>query len=218
MKLISLLLLFGVILQTACTPPPASSEETVPTGEIVCDALLFDARLHRQQKWNTFRLELYVTDTVVGVSGRGYLGKGALKARLTDDSVVVYFPSTDEYLRDRISSVVSSAECIDDTMTIAVVALLNRPPAQLPNDGQVRYQRTVENNDEVITVNSDSCGWSAVFAYERDNGNSYLREIRFKDNVGNELKATRRELRRNVGVSSSRFQVKIPESAIPLEP
>lgn len=82
------------------------SDETAPTGKMRMDAFLFDVKLRFRKQRRSFRLDLYVTDTVALVTARGYVGKGVARGIWRADSSFFYFPIENEYFSGSLDSMI----------------------------------------------------------------------------------------------------------------
>ncbi len=115
-----------------------ANKQRVPEFDVQVEAYLFDAVVLRGQKRNTFRLDVYQTDSIMALTGRGYLGKGALKGWMTRDSIKVLFPATNEYLYETIPALIGSIACLGDTAEINMFALFSALPDSIAQDRQTR--------------------------------------------------------------------------------
>jgi len=189
------------------------------TSDVTADAYLFDARLNRHGKPTSFRLELYCTDSLVGVAGRAYLGKGAVRGRVTRDSLDLYFPAANEFLRDSISKVFSKMSCSLRVRLFNLISLIGR----LPDSTDFVYGLTLHTvpskpDRPVYTISSDSCSWNIQLEYNQVDTRWLLRDFRFTDTSIVSLHAERREVRTGITIAASKFQVVIPSDATPVEP
>lgn len=184
------------------------------TDEVKVEAYLFDARLHRGKKPTSIRLEFYHTDSVLAIAGTGYLGKGALRGRLTDDSLEVYFPSTDEYLRETVTTVLGSMECASQLPPMSLLVLFsNLPDSVLPHDGLtiLSYLNNEKSPEYVITA--DDCLWEIRLTYVSQTEGWRIKEFLFDDGKGNSLKGKRRTYKAEAKIRAGKFLVPVkPES------
>ena len=104
-----------------------------PSGEaqITADAYSFNARVWRDGKPTSFKLELYYTDSLIGIAARGYLGKGAFKGWLRSDSIKVYFPQSNELLYESLDGLVKNSECGVSVAGLEFLSLFARTPDSL---------------------------------------------------------------------------------------
>ena len=192
----------------------AGSDLRVPA-----DAFLFDAQLRRDGKPTSVRLELYHTDSVTGVSGRGYFGKGALKGRLADDSITVYFPSTGEYVRDAVRALLTSDECSTDIPDLPLASLLVRTPDSVGAMVGVSVAADYSDDDRpTFVVTMPGCPWRIDVVYDRHDEGWRVREFYFDDGHETVLKSRRRTYKHGADVPRSRFKVDIPPAAVRIIP
>lgn len=218
-----LLIAGAMLVVSGCTGPGGEAarpaEEIAEPGRVIADAFLYDAKLVRQGKPTSFRLELFRTDSVVALGGRGYLGKGALRGVMTSDSLRVYFPASSEFLIDGISDLLSSMSCMDSVRSLDALQLLRMPANLVAHDSSIMViaEKTGKKRQE-FRVRAIGCPWSLRLAYELDGVGWRVRELRFDNGTGAQLTARLREGQRRVAIPASRFQVSWPSDATPLEP
>lgn len=187
-------------------------------GKVGVEAYLFDATLKRKAKVTTFRLEMYATDSTIVLAGRGYLGKGALKGVATQDSLKVYFPSTNEYVIDAFSEVLSSNDCMVGLTTFNPVQYMFAPPDSSRSDSALSIQVTQSYPKKTIClVKSPKCKWSMTLSYDNRDGRVRPFELNFDNGNGTTLIATRREYQPHASIVASRFAFTYPPDARPIE-
>ncbi len=183
------------------------------------DAYLFDARLNRHGKPTSFRLELYCTDSLVGVAGRAYLGKGAVRGRVTRDSLDLYFPASNEFLRDSISAVFSKMSCSLKVRHFNLISVIGRLPDSTDFVHGLYLRKAESESDRLaFTISSDSCSWNIHLEYNQIDNRWLLRDFKFADTSNVSLHAERREVRTGITIAASKFKVTVPADATPIEP
>ncbi|MEW6049451.1 MAG: hypothetical protein AB1644_00045 [Candidatus Zixiibacteriota bacterium] len=188
-------------------------------GKVFADAFLYDAKLVRHGKPTSFRLELFRTDSVIALGGRGYLGKGALRGRMTSDSLVVYFPATNEYLRETISELLNSFGCSLARTSLDAIEFFARPPDRTTTDSSLQVVLVRDDKKRpVYGLFSDECAWRVEIEYERNKEAWRVRELVFDDGAGVTLTARLRESRSHVGIPAARFEISWPPDALRLTP
>ena len=199
-------------------PPEELPAETVPQ-KVPADAYLFDAQIRRDGKPTSIRLELYDADTVVAMAGRAYLGKGALKGKLTADSLKIYFPSTNEYLNDAVVHLAAGSKCPVPIGRLDFISLLKNLPEQNQLDSQITL-RTISKDDGKASflLSAAGCVWQMQLQYDTEEDGWHLKRLEFSDGARTHFEAQRREFRRNAGVKASQFEVIIPDDATRLTP
>lgn len=197
----------------SCHPSPKQGAETQSAGS--GSAFLFDAELRRSGKPTSFRLEIFHTDTVMALSGRGYLGKGALRGRVTIDSLECYFPSTNEYIQEPILNLLHSLECQVAPKGINLVRLLNHLPDSTAVDTTVKIVANLEDQKRPgYIIYIENCPWQMELRYRAESISEWrLDEFFFFDGKETRLKATCREYKRSVTLKPERFLVRIPDDA-----
>jgi hypothetical protein len=181
-----------------CYNQTGTAEEDATTAgyreKIPVEAYLFDAKIRRDGKVNSFRLEIFQTDSLLGLSGRGYLGKGALKGWLGHDSLKVYFPTVNEFVYESVGDLLRSFDCSFDMPDIDLLSLFTR----LPDDALFDVRLTVESDysnhkrPEFVVFVSD-CPWRIELQYDERKPGWRIRSFYFLDGNGSRPTAQRRE-------------------------
>ena len=210
------------LILSGCSSIPRTSNEANTAADdtkITADAFLFDARIYREGKPTSVRLECYHSDSIVGLSARGYLGKGALRGKVTRDSIIVYFPSTNEYVAEKVTDLLSSADsCTAPSGDIDLAAMFSNLPDIILRDTGFVVKSIGDDNNPEFSISLDSCGWVLILGYGIDDEMNYLDRIEFNGGNGNRLKAKRRTLKRQTQIPLNRFEPRIPPSAIRIIP
>lgn len=213
------------LLVVGCAPtykaPPRHEQvaKTASTGKVKVDAYLFNARLRRDGKPTSFRLELLQTDSAVVLGGRGYLGRGALKGRMTADSLEIYFPATNEYLYESVADMVVSSFCPGRMQGLNLMRLLRR----LPQASDFNVDATLERDDSDrkrprFSLSWPDCPWRLQLAYNRQKTSWRLREIRFDDGDRTSFTAKRRSFKEQIAVTRKRLKPAVPVDAVRVSP
>ena len=222
-RLVLSLLLAGSVVMASCggrRGDIVSGEKIfVHSGEVEVDAFLFDAKLWRDGKPTSFRLEIYQADTIAGLSGRGYLGKGALKGRMTADSMVVYFPSTNEYIRESIAGVLGSIDCAGEEYPPSIVRLTRSLPEKWVLDSDyVIDSLSFEDNSREYSIAQENCLWELRVSYTLADSTWYLDDLEFDSGDSIRLTARRRTLKTGTMVEVVRFAAPISPGAVRIIP
>lgn len=220
--LTTLLLLLISVMSGCTTQSRTTGEESSSAqrrGKITAEAYLFDAKIRREGKVNTFRLEIFQTDSLLGLSGRGYLGKGALKGWLGHDSIQVYFPSVNEFAYESVGDLLRSFDCTSDMPDIDLMSLFTR----LPDDALFDVRLTVEadysnHKRPKFELSVDGCPWLMELKYDERKAGWRIRSFAFYDGNGNRLTAKRREYKRKAEVRPIVFEPAIPNNAVRIHP
>lgn len=217
----------GLVFGCTSGPPSTGSDvETAPQYKvkIPVEAYLFDVAIKRHGKATSLRLDVFDADSVIALGGRAYLGKGALRARLTKDSLIAFFPTSNEFLREDFSSFSISGENRSDFSKLGLLKLLKQPPDTGTMNDSMRVEFTqVSSSDTRWTVHSttyDSAAlprWRLELTYALTDGYARLRYFSYTD-INMTITANRREYRTRARVPADRFRVTIPPSAVRVSP
>lgn len=189
--------------------------ESSKEQDVRVEAYLFDAKLRRNKKPTSVRLEFYHTDTVIAIAGRGYLGKGALRGRLTADSMEVYFPTTDEYLLESVAAVLGSVDCSEPLPPLSLLALFaNLPDSVLSGDALVVESDHSDQRHPRYRISSNGCRWEINLTYARQDLGWRVKEFSFDDGADVTLKATRRTYKRSAKVKANKFDVPVKVGSV----
>jgi len=184
-------------------------------GEVTADAYLFDTKTYREGKLTSVRLEVFWTDSVIALGGRAYLGKGALKGRLTRDSLTIYFPTRKEYLDKPIHEALASSDCPFSLGALDVLDLFGSVPDSNSFEGDISLVSDYRKTDRpVFTISKDGCDWRLKLEYDYKSGTPRIRQFEFENGERFRLKANRREFKSNRRVKASKFDVHIPSQAV----
>jgi hypothetical protein len=187
--------------------------------KVTAEAYLFDAMVTFEGKKRSVRLELYATDSIVGVGGRSYLGKGAIKGWLTSDTVRLYFPSSNEFVYEPVHDLFASMECSSRQIDLGIIDLFFRRPDSLMTDTSVTVIADSSDADRpAYTLSVPNCPWMLNLVYDERDPGWRLREFSFSNGEDLEITARRREYRDNRNVRLSRFQVSYPPDALRIIP
>ncbi len=183
--------------------------------EIQAEAYLFDVKLRRKGKPTSIRLDLYQTDSVVAMYGRGYFNKGAFSGRITDDSMLVYFPSTSEYLNESIEKLFLSFDCESKLIGVNLLEYFLNPPDSEHISENLRVETIEERGDvKQLSVSSKSCPWRLLLAYRKEKIGWRLDLFEFEDGRDVTLKGSRRQYKENATVPGDRFRIEIKTDAL----
>ncbi|MFH1372624.1 MAG: hypothetical protein ABII79_02365 [bacterium] len=195
------------------------SSSTLDPQKVTAESWLFDARLKRKGKPTSFRLEVFRTDSVIALGGRAYLGKGALKGRLTADSLEVYFPSSKEYVYESIVDLFSRAKCPAVSGGLDFLKLLVVLPdsSEIPADLSVIADYARPKNPS-FHISAPDCPWQLHLVYDRQSTGWRLSEFHFDDGGDVTLKGNRRRYKTAAQVPTDKFRLTLPEGAVRVEP
>jgi len=187
--------------------------------KIRAEAWLFDARLWQKGKPTSFRLEIYRTDTVTALSGRGYLGKGAMKGTIKDDSLYIYFPRSNEYLYESASSLLDAVNCSGGRPYVDMVALLTQLPDSLDDLVNVQVTASYINPEKPnFILYSRGCPWELSLIYDRRKVGWRVKEFEFISGDGTRIKSRRRTFKPKAMVPLKRFHTPRAPNAVRIMP
>jgi len=196
--------------------PPAGEERSKAASreKVKATAYLFDARIRRHGKPTSFRLEVYQTDSLLALAGRGYLGKGALKGWLTNDSIKVFFPSTDEYLYEAVDALFASSRCAPESAGPGLLAYFQSlPVASEPAEALVVLPVDKDDNEARFVVYREGCAWQLEILYDLKDEGWRVKDFEFSDGDETTLRARRREYKPQAKVAAGKFDIDIQSSA-----
>lgn len=197
----------------------AGKESPQVSEKMLAEAYSFQARLHSAGKPVSFRLEIYQTDSLLGLSGRGYLGKGALKGRLTSDSIEVYFPSTKEYLYEALADLISGSECPLPLARLDVISLFYNlaDSVKFSQDIRVVANHKDAKRPEYI-IYADGCAWQLELRYDKRKTGWRIRDFTFTDGKDIRLSGRRSKYKAKANIKRKRFEVVLPSDAVRIRP
>lgn len=214
----------GCLLSAGCggsyyagtVPEEYSAAKTEVKVEV--EAFLFDSRIRRDGKPTSFRLELFRTDSIIALSGRGYLGKGALRGRMTADSLEIYFPASNEYLYESLGDIANSSSCPEGLRGLDFLGLLTT----LPTNDHIASGVAIECDSSKterrhFTLTWVDRHWEMKLEYDRREIGWRLLKLSFVDDKTS-FKTTRRSMKRRAEINQNRFRVFVPEDALKIIP
>jgi len=198
-----------VFLLGGCSTTRKRSLDQFAEVRITAEAYSFNARLWRDGKPTTFKLELYQTDSLIGLSGRGYLGKGALRGWIRSDSIMVYFPTTNELLYESLDALVAASSCPLSLASLDLIAFMSRPPDSIALAKGLKVNSDYESEDRArfdVQSIEPGCSWKLALVYRHRDLGWRIDEFDFDDGSGTRLKGSCELYRARAGVPLSRFE------------
>jgi len=178
------------------------------------EAYLFDVKLRRDGKPTSFRLEIYQADTITAFSGRGYLGKGALKGIVDKDSILVYFPTLNEYLYESTTTLLDIKDCVNDLDNLNLLKLLKKLPDDKLMESNLKITSNYENAKKPkFAIFNPDCSWKIDINYDKREPGWRIKSFFIDDGHDNTIKSERRTYKRNANIPYKRFIVSIPDDA-----
>lgn len=226
---INIITLAGIILSLVTVIAGCSSnyrtgnineeKKAVGATKIDAEAYLFDAKIRREGKVNSFRLEVFQTDSLLGLGGRAYLGKGALKGRLSADSLWLYFPAQREYVRDEVAVFFKGQKCPLALTGVNVLDIFKKRPDSIALEEGIKVNADLYDEERPhFRITSADCPWQIDLFYDLEETGWRIKEFTFSDGETLTIKATCREYKATARVKIEKFQVVIPPTSIRIEP
>ncbi len=217
-------LLLAIALLSACGGPRQAAYETsarksVSGDRVRVEAYSFNARLTRGSKPTTFKLEVYQTDSLLGLSGKGYLGKGALKGRLTADSLEIYFPSTKEYVYESLKNLLSTGDCPLPLADMDIMSLFSNLPDSIGLDPSLRVRANYKDNDRPeFDISKAHCPWKIHLVYDLKEPGWRIRQFDIRDGKETRLRGRIDKYKASATVRANRLSVAPPSGAVRVSP
>jgi len=210
-------LLLGGALGCASGPRQAT-----PAGEehdVTVEAYQFNARFRRDGKPTTVKLNIYQTDSLIVFAGRAYLGKGAFKGQLTADSLLVYFPSSDEFVSEAVTDMAQTADCPLPLADLPVAEVLRNLPDSVAFDQSVTVAGNyTDPHHPRFVLFAGGCPWQVEIEYDRHDEGWRVKDFSFTDGRRITLTAGREHFKGSARISIERLDVAIPPTAVPISP
>jgi hypothetical protein len=210
---------FGCGPKFTADPTVDSYQANGPGQKVQVEAYLFDAKIRRSDKPNSLRLELFQTDTFVALSARGYLGKGALKGRLTTDSLEAFFPTRNEYLYESVRDLLFSSSCTHAIGPLDFPSLLRNLPDNLQlGAGMIIQRDDSEREHPHFILTWPECTWRLELTYDSSKTGWRLSELLFDNGDDISFTANRRSYKASARVNKDKFKLPIGPDAIRIIP
>ncbi len=226
MKFIAVLLfcsisfLFGCSSRVRVNIPTENSgtknEKRKSHGKVIAEAYLYDVTIKRRGKPTSFRLELFKTDSIIGLSGRAYLGKGALKGWIREDSIKIYFPSTNEFIYDATEHLLKSKNCLNPEDRSIIFSLFSVLPEELLSGYDIKLEQEDSKKVKKYKLEFPDCSVRINLRYKFYTDRWRISKFDINDGKNFKLKADLRKnkFKRRVKVPLSKFDLVIPENAL----
>jgi hypothetical protein len=219
------LILFSSIVWLGCAAsgPGTGQSEGTPVGSSVkvrADAYLFDTEITNYGKLTSMRLEIFDADSVLALSGRAYMGKGVIKGVITSDSLLMYLPTSKQYIQESWRFWRGKDSCTADISNLNFHSYLrDLPQATTGESGAIMRTVSTSGDRTSVVVSAPGCHWALALMYYRTKDNGWrLSRFQFDDSSHTTIVGNRREFRPDVKVKAGQFQVVIPPDAERLIP
>ncbi len=222
-----IILLLGLFIFEGCTlANRKKAYRQIVTEEVVYeagrgDAYLFDVKIYRDGRKNSVRLDIYRTADMMALFARGYLGKGVLKGLITKDSILIYFPTENEYFSGKVSELIGE-KCADG---LPFEKLINRLFQKLPVELEDKFPQFYINvisekgKTREYRLISEECPENIELGYDYKNSRFILNKIDYSNSDETfRFSANRRKVKTNINIPAEKLELKIPASAIRISP
>jgi hypothetical protein len=203
---------------------PQSKEFTLPQGK--GDAFLYDLKIYHHGKKNSVRLDVYRTDDSIAIFARGYLGKGALKGIIKNDSILAYFPTEDEFYSGPIAALINDPCVANINFERSILSLFRKLPTEIESGLEDFYITIADQSSRgrEFRLTSRVCNQEIRLEYDFRNGRYVPLAIEFEVKPQNPdekpfgFSAKRREQRLSISIPAKKFELEIPDSASRIAP
>jgi len=181
------------------------------------DAYQFDCKMYRKGKKNTVRLEIFRSGDMLSIFARGYLGKGVMKAIINPDSILVYFPTSNEYYSGKLEDLIGGKCAGSMIYEEVLIKLFMMTPPELEKSYEGFYVNVVKQNKkrQEFQLNSKVCEESIELGYRLYGRRFILDDIEYENEVGTfKFIASNRKARLDIDIPESKLDLKIPENSI----
>jgi len=197
----------------------SSNKESKKEKKIEVTAYSFNARLYQKSKPTSFKLELYQTDSLLGLSGRGYLGKGALKGVITRDSINIYFPASKEYLSESLIDLLQCSDCPNPVANLNILEILSTLPDSINLASELFIESDYsKKNKAAFVITADHCSWRLDLLYDIKKESWRLRKFDFNDGENIRLKGERDRFKVSTKIRPGRYIPEAVPEAIRIRP
>jgi len=197
---------------------PVESEFNYTEGK--GDAFLYDVKIYREGKKNSVRLDVYRKNDSLALFARGYLGKGVLKGLAVSDSIVIYFPTENEYFSGKLNELIYKSCAEQDNLEQMLIDLFVMRPVELEYS-MADFYVTVLNDKgkkQQFRLESKNCAESARLEYDFKDNRFLLEKIQFSNRDDTfRLTAQRRKHRLDINIPAEKFIIPIPPEAVRID-
>jgi len=185
------------------------------------DAFLYDAKIYRDGRKNSVRLDVYLYGDSLSVFARGYLGKGVLKGLIRGDSVIAYFPTENQYFAGKLTDILKGS-CVEKTpLEKLLVDLFIKTPVKTEYLRDDFYLTIVkESRDELqYRLTASGCPEHIDLQYELRDRRYLLEKVEYiSPDESFQFRAERRRQKLDVDIPIEKKAVVIPDSATRIYP
>jgi hypothetical protein len=231
----------AIIVASCAPPPPPVDYEAIRRQRadvFQSAAYLIDLRVDDHGRKFSVTTEVYFSGDSVGFYGRGYLGKGAFRGHIIDDTVTMYFAGENEYYSAPMAQIGADAGCAaPGEVLLFALSLLSGSERAITGGGAIhsdpgeisfadgRYQRRISLDasgfPESETLVDPDCGDSIAIRYDGNNRRFPFYKVQeatyINENADFRARGFVREQKYNIPIGPKKFVVVIPTTARRLE-
>ncbi|MFH2035862.1 MAG: hypothetical protein ABIJ45_05610 [Candidatus Zixiibacteriota bacterium] len=185
------------------------------------DAYLFDCKIFREGKKNSFRLDVYRSGDTLSLFARGYLGKGVMKALINPDSTLIYFPTENEHFSGTLDKLVTG-KCAESLIFEDILLkLFMMTPPEINESYDGFYLKIINQNSKQqdYQLNSTVCDESIDLTYKLLKDRFIIDNIEYENESGSfKFLAENRKTRIGIDLPANKFQLQIPSNSNKIGP
>ncbi len=242
MRRIAVIIAF-LLLIISCGPPPPIGRQTLKDYRLISQmrgdqfrsaAYLIDLRVDDDGNRYSVNTELYFSGDSVGFYGRGYLGKGAFRGQIINDTATILFNQQNEYFSGPLADIDRGARCASPGEVLLVVLSLLTGKSETENGQKVvypandeigfqtgRFEKTAQLDDRGYPhrekLIDTTCGDSIVlnyYSFSRSFPFYRVEDVLYYNELFNfRARGFIREQKYNIDIGTGKFTVEIPASA-----
>jgi len=180
------------------------------------DAYLFDLKIYNNGKKNSVRLDLYRKEDSLAIYARGYLGKGVLKGQINKDSILIFFPTENQFYSGKINKLLKD-NCFENIpFEKLLIDIFKMTPDNIDYSFGETYLSINEEkfDSRKYRLAAKNCSEYIELEYDREKGRLVLEKLKYSREDGKfRLDAKRRKLRLDIKLPDEKFQISIPPTA-----
>jgi hypothetical protein len=232
-----------LLLIISCGPPPPIGRQTLKDYRLIAQmrgdqfrsaAYLIDLRVDDDGERYSVNTELYFSCDSVGFYGRGYLGKGAFRGQIINDTATILFSQQNEYFSGPLADIGRGAECASPGEVLLVMLSFMSGRSETENGQKVvypandeigfragRFEKTARLDDKGYPhwekLIDTACGDSIVlnyYSFSRAFPFYRVEDVLYYNELFNfRARGFIREQKYNIDIGTGKFTVEIPPEA-----
>lgn len=214
---ILVMLIFTFFISSCQIIQPINEEKR--SKKVSVEAYQFRAKLRQKRNPASFNLNIFQTDSIIAFTAKGYMNKGAMKGIITPDSLMAYFPLTNEHVAEELNEFFQKLNCSGKAPNFNLFRLFFETPEFLRNNSDAIIDIVDLEPDQVkYNIRFYNCEWYLDIAYDRKDNGWRIYEFKFSDGESTTLNGKRHQYNQNAKVKRSFFEYSIPYDAIRITP